>query len=451
MTVCVPRIWMLQGEAKDLPTKTTDDIVVVTRMQSLLPQDDNKLSWYFTDEAILVKAGLVYDKEFNPKAPSDPPSWSVDFNDMVSDWPTLFPRVAITSKTKPRASMIPASSSTTPLASGPSPPAPANPPTTTNSPSIPLAKIPSMLKRLAREPPPSGSQPIKQLKVSAPKKKVPQAPPRDSTEEVILLREESRVDPLSQHSIPQQTSIVDLDSSTTLSDHHEERDFLSNDTSISPPLSNQRPLDTAEAPPTVEESHRQRERKVIVAVQVPPYDDRYTPPKDPYEGFSHTAEYMNEVEVLRKVIATTNKLFDGAKKDMLAEREEHAKLSEALEERDQKMEAALADVKRLKEASVEAVKGWVVEKALQKEKEVALASAAAETKLARVDYQRTINDFLRSPTHSKKVGRECATYLTHVLSHHQVEYPDLVRIFEVEKETYPLWYEGCSLDPPVVG
>ncbi|GAA0140975.1 hypothetical protein LIER_02223 [Lithospermum erythrorhizon] len=60
--------------------------------------------------------------------------------------------------------------------------------------------------------------------------------------------------------------------------------------------------------------------------------------------------------------------------------------------------------------------------ALQKEKEMALASTAVEAKLARVEY-------------AKK----------------RVEFPDLVHIFEVEQETYPLWYEGISLDPPAVG
>ncbi|GAA0186069.1 hypothetical protein LIER_33357 [Lithospermum erythrorhizon] len=71
MTVGVPRIWTLQGEAKDLSTK----------MRSIVPQGENKLSWYvFTDEVKLVKAGLVYDKEFNPDAPGDPLTWEEIFS-----------------------------------------------------------------------------------------------------------------------------------------------------------------------------------------------------------------------------------------------------------------------------------------------------------------------------------------------------------------------------------
>ncbi|GAA0151220.1 hypothetical protein LIER_09988 [Lithospermum erythrorhizon] len=113
------------------------------------------------DEASLVMAGLVYDKECNPEAPGNLPYWEeiisynnvdrapadVDFDDMVSDRPTLFSRVAITSKTKPRASVVPESTYVPPPTTGSTFPTTTHPPT-----NIPLAKIPSMLKRLAREP-----------------------------------------------------------------------------------------------------------------------------------------------------------------------------------------------------------------------------------------------------------------------------------------------------------
>ncbi|GAA0139650.1 hypothetical protein LIER_01151 [Lithospermum erythrorhizon] len=74
--VGVPRIWTFQSEAKDLSTLTTADLDAVPKMKSILPQGDNKLPWYaFCDEAKLVKAGLVYDKEFSPAITGDPPSW----------------------------------------------------------------------------------------------------------------------------------------------------------------------------------------------------------------------------------------------------------------------------------------------------------------------------------------------------------------------------------------
>ncbi|GAA0169887.1 hypothetical protein LIER_24269 [Lithospermum erythrorhizon] len=100
MAVDVPCIWTLYEEAKIIPTDTADDLAAMARLQSFLPQGKNTLSWYaFTEEAMLVKAGLVYDKEFNPEAPDDPSSWEeivsythterapvdVDFDDMVSD------------------------------------------------------------------------------------------------------------------------------------------------------------------------------------------------------------------------------------------------------------------------------------------------------------------------------------------------------------------------------
>ncbi|GAA0165375.1 hypothetical protein LIER_39968 [Lithospermum erythrorhizon] len=76
MAIGVPRIWTLHKEAKSLLTCTAADLAAMAKIQSLLPQGENNLPWYvFTDEAVLVKAGLVYDKEFNPEAHGDPPSW----------------------------------------------------------------------------------------------------------------------------------------------------------------------------------------------------------------------------------------------------------------------------------------------------------------------------------------------------------------------------------------
>ncbi|GAA0165685.1 hypothetical protein LIER_21019 [Lithospermum erythrorhizon] len=94
----------------------------VPKIRTILPNKENKLPWYaFTDEAMLVKACLAYDKKFNPEATNDPPTWEettshttgekeptdVDFDEMMSKRPSLFPRVAITTKAKPRASMVP--------------------------------------------------------------------------------------------------------------------------------------------------------------------------------------------------------------------------------------------------------------------------------------------------------------------------------------------------------
>ncbi|GAA0185076.1 hypothetical protein LIER_32364 [Lithospermum erythrorhizon] len=80
---------------------------------------------------------------------------------------------------------------------------------------------------------------------------------------------------------------------------------------------------------------------------------------------------------------------------------------------------------------------------------MALASAAAEAKVAPTEYARkTIRDFLNSPNYSGKMGRECAANLTHVITHRKEEFPDLVRIFAAEQDNYPLCFEGISQDPP---
>ncbi|GAA0183388.1 hypothetical protein LIER_30807 [Lithospermum erythrorhizon] len=139
---------MLQDEAKSLPTYIAADIEAVVRIQSILPQGVNKLPWYaFNDEAMLVKTCLVYDKEFNFEVGEEITSYiarettpvDVNFDEMLSKRPSLFTRVAIT--TKPREFMAPESAPAIPLAA-----TPAISPTT-----IPAAKIPSTLKRLAKE------------------------------------------------------------------------------------------------------------------------------------------------------------------------------------------------------------------------------------------------------------------------------------------------------------
>ncbi|GAA0169922.1 hypothetical protein LIER_24300 [Lithospermum erythrorhizon] len=239
--------------------------------------------------------------------------------------------------------------------------------------------------------------------------------------------------------------MVDVDSSTTISNHHEEREPFPMDTDIPPPASSERvPSSATRVPPTIpEEAIRQRKGKAVMAE--PPAI--YAPLRNPYAAFAQSAKQMNEV------IATKNQLFDGAKADLIAKWAECEKLPKAATERDQKLEAALAELKKVKAAAVEAEISWVTKKAemqaryedlertsvgdilkttqlLQKEKEMALASAAAKAKVARVEYaKRTIQDFLHSPNYSTKVGRECATYLTHVFTHGKEEFPKLVHIY----------------------
>ncbi|GAA0155329.1 hypothetical protein LIER_13083 [Lithospermum erythrorhizon] len=142
-------------------------------IRSILPQDTDEteqLPWYtYVDEALLIKAGLVYDKEFDPHVQDDPPTWDelviiasacppdeVDLDAMLGERPSFFTRVKTKSKTKPREFMVPADF------------APAAPclPTTLPAPVLNL-----VLKRVAENIPASLSQPSKKPKRSAPKKK----------------------------------------------------------------------------------------------------------------------------------------------------------------------------------------------------------------------------------------------------------------------------------------
>ncbi|GAA0153199.1 hypothetical protein LIER_11498 [Lithospermum erythrorhizon] len=75
MAIRVPYICTLQDEAKRLPNCTATNIDVVAKICSILPQRMDKLSWHvFCEDTMLVKAGLVFDKEFYPKNPGDPSS-----------------------------------------------------------------------------------------------------------------------------------------------------------------------------------------------------------------------------------------------------------------------------------------------------------------------------------------------------------------------------------------
>ncbi|GAA0174618.1 hypothetical protein LIER_43981 [Lithospermum erythrorhizon] len=84
MTICVPCIWTLKSEAKPLPPYTDTDIVVANKIRTALHQVTNNthiLLWYsFVDESMLVLAGLVHDKKFDPEVKDDPPTWGINFD-----------------------------------------------------------------------------------------------------------------------------------------------------------------------------------------------------------------------------------------------------------------------------------------------------------------------------------------------------------------------------------
>ncbi|GAA0152925.1 hypothetical protein LIER_11284 [Lithospermum erythrorhizon] len=224
----VPYIWTLTEEAKGLPIPSAKDVDSVGKLRGVLPQGDNKQPWYtFCDEAMLVAASLVYDKVFSSEDKGKPPTWGidfytavsfvlseilyfniffsiayeitamaastkpqlVDFNVMMMDHPSLFTRVAITTKTKPSESMVPEATSTSP-----------------HLPSaiVPTPSINPMLKRM------------KAKKYFPSKKKTSQVLDRDSLEEETQSLE---AQPATGTIAPSPTRVVNLDSSTTVSDH----------------------------------------------------------------------------------------------------------------------------------------------------------------------------------------------------------------------------------------
>ncbi|GAA0158498.1 hypothetical protein LIER_15506 [Lithospermum erythrorhizon] len=387
--------------------------------------DTSNLTHVPVDPREAERAEAAYQEEVISYTDTEKASADVDFDDMVSDRPSLFCRVAITTKTKPGASMVPESTSTTPQATG------SNPPQTT----IPLAKIPSMLKRLAGEPPASNSQPTKRAKVPAPKKKTPQVSTRGSGEETTRsVGGESQMFLMPQHSVRPQAPVVELDSSTTfLTIMKSVTPFLWTPTFVLLPRmkeSQMRPrLPNLEVTREAPWNTRRFHFHVVKPLLNKKVTARYAPLKEPFAVFPQSAKHMNEalndayvlarrsdylnhenhsatkrIEVLRKVIATKNNLFDGAKED---------------------------------------------DSSTPKREGGGLGFCAAEAKAARAEYaKKIIHGFLRSPTYLKKVGRECAVYLTHVFTHRKEEFPDLVRNCEVEQDTCPFWYEGLSLDPP---
>ncbi|GAA0151489.1 hypothetical protein LIER_10198 [Lithospermum erythrorhizon] len=244
MGVGVPRIWTLKDETKLIPTDTEADIIAVEKIRSTLPQDtDNmeRLPWFtYVDEAMLVAAGLIYDKEFDLEANDEPPTWGinlllclydvdlfsnfnhyiccfteelmiiasvaqpveVDFDAMLGERPSFFDRMKMKPKKMPRKSMVPTDFK-------PAAPLPIS--------SIPERKVNSILKRIPKNIPSSTSHPSKRTKRSVPKKFAPQVFVCDFEEGAAHSQGSAHMGPVAlPATLPAAT--VDLTSSTTLSD-----------------------------------------------------------------------------------------------------------------------------------------------------------------------------------------------------------------------------------------
>ncbi|GAA0150598.1 hypothetical protein LIER_37139 [Lithospermum erythrorhizon] len=87
----------------------------------------------------VARAEKAYQDELVNIASSQAPQL-VDFNDLLMDLPSLFTRVAITTKMKPRESLVPKAVASSPLASGAT---------------LPTPSINPLLKRMASDAPPA--------------------------------------------------------------------------------------------------------------------------------------------------------------------------------------------------------------------------------------------------------------------------------------------------------
>ncbi|GAA0174432.1 hypothetical protein LIER_27822 [Lithospermum erythrorhizon] len=132
----------------------------------------------------------------------------VDFDDMLMDRPSIFTRMAITTKTKPRESLLNEVTFTYPPAT---------------SVVLPTPSINPLLKRMASDAP-SASQPSKKAKKSSdPKQKTTQVSARDSSGDESQVH---KIQPPTGVVVPSSMNVVTLDSSTTISDQGLHRQVL---------------------------------------------------------------------------------------------------------------------------------------------------------------------------------------------------------------------------------
>ncbi|GAA0151668.1 hypothetical protein LIER_10343 [Lithospermum erythrorhizon] len=79
----------------------------------------------------------------------------------------------------------------------------------------------------------------------------------------------------------------------------------------------------------------------------------------------------------------------------------------------------------------------------------ALASAAVEAKSARIHFMNsTLLSFLSSPAYEKKVASECTAYLHSLVASTQGRFPDLAALFNEEAARRPDWNLGLTVPIP---
>ncbi|GAA0168193.1 hypothetical protein LIER_22963 [Lithospermum erythrorhizon] len=425
----------------------------VGKLRGILPQGDNKRPWYtFCDEA--MQASLVYNKVFSSNDKGKPPTWGidfyialsfalsdfldsnilfpsqmrfllwlrplepqlVDFDVMLMDHSSLFTHVAITTKTKPHASMVLEDTSTGP------------PSTTLLTPSIN-----PVLKRMATYAPSAASQFSKKAKKSThPKKKANQVLDRDSSEEETPSPEVLPATGVVAH---HHTTVVNLDSSTTISNQDLGRQL---DVVVGP-LGFQEELST----PFPIRSSTPFAQQITLEVET-------RKGKDPCYGSRarigsfvlarrgdhlaiHNSSLRYKVNAMKKTpsrIPSTRELakegdvakaWSVEKTNLQAERDNLQTENLSLQARCKELERAKVDESNKASEALDQAK---------RHAEITLASAATKVEAARIQFANdTLRSFLSSPAYDTKVGSECAAYLASLVTSTQGKFPDLVALF----------------------
>ncbi|GAA0170331.1 hypothetical protein LIER_24619 [Lithospermum erythrorhizon] len=332
----------------------------------------------------------------------------VDFDDMLMDHPSLFTRVAIVPKAKPRKSMVPEATST-------------SPPPTVN---VSIPTINPLLKRMATASP-SVLPPSKKAKKAAPSKKI--------------LTSDSSYEELQVHEIPPTAEALAAPANVQVA--LEEKIRLSKAKAIR--------KDQEEASTSVPQLPKYTGLYLAKPYSVPNLEVTNESPWAVNGAFvlarwaDHLALYNSslryKMEVMKKSVAFKNNLNLGLDKEC---KDQNPRLEEEAK-RVEKLTRELAQERDLAKACQKAFEALAQAK---RDAEMALASAAAQVETARFIFvNSTLRSFLSSPAYNKKVGCECATYIHSLVTSTQGRFPDLVSLSNEEVIRRPSWYPGLSL------
>ncbi|GAA0150870.1 hypothetical protein LIER_09714 [Lithospermum erythrorhizon] len=467
--------------ARSLSICTDADIRAVDKIRSALPQEKettHRFPWYtFVEEAILVLADELMI------ITSARQMEEVDFDAMLGERPSFFDRVKITSKVKPRESMVPPDFA-------PAAPLPSS--------SVVVPQVRPILKRIASEFPTTTSKPPKKAKKAVLSKKPSKVMARDSEEvETHSQGVGSQVGPV----IPKATSpaiVVEVTSSDTLSDlmANHLADLNEGHLSLREELNAHFPPKAPSPTPIALPPIAAPEEEILTVwhregkAHMLAYDGKYleTPFQIPNLKVSLDSPWnarkfhyhLNRPLFSNKMAAQYKPLIDpyaALAQSMKHVVQELEALKATTEERAKRLEDLSVELAKEKEVAQEAEKSWVAEKAdliserdasqirykeleqaraadslrvtealnqANQDRDATLASIAASRNLV----TQKIREFLNSSKDEAKIRSECAAYLATLALDHKDKFSDLITLFNEEKARKPDWYGDLSINSP---